>query len=167
MARVLAVGTEEAVAALVERTRRAPHNGWRVDGVCTPTGAGPDGRPTIKDVPVVGDLDTVAALALNGRYDAVSVGQAPGWSPRCRNAVAPRRRRTFVARRLREPTRLQASWGRAARLRLCQVTRTELSSIAVTRRFVGALGFATAAGAAMESRTSAAASLTGCRPAPL
>ena len=82
MARVLAVGTEEAVAALVERTRRAPHNGWRVDGVCTPTGAGPDGRPTIKDVPVVGDLDTVAALALNGRYDAVSVGQAPGWTPR-------------------------------------------------------------------------------------
>ena len=35
-------------------------------------------RTVIEDV----DLDAVAALALNGRYDAVSVGQAPGWTPR-------------------------------------------------------------------------------------
>ena len=82
MAHVLAVGTEDAVLALVERTRRAPHHGWLVAGVCTPTGAGPDGAPTVDGVPVVGDLDTVARLALEGRYDAVSVGQAPGWTPR-------------------------------------------------------------------------------------
>ena len=82
MARVLAVGTPESVTALIERTRRAPHHGWRVDGVCTPTGAGPDGHALIDNVAVVGDLDTVAALALRGRYDAVSVGQTPGWTPR-------------------------------------------------------------------------------------
>jgi exopolysaccharide biosynthesis polyprenyl glycosylphosphotransferase len=82
MARVLAVGTEDAVEALVDRTRRAPHHGWVVAGVCTPTGAGPDGAPTISGVPVVGDLDSVATLALAGHYDAVSVGQAPGWTPR-------------------------------------------------------------------------------------
>ena len=81
MARVLAVGTEEAVAGLVERTRRAPHHGWRVAGVCTPTGAGPDGSRTINGVPVVGDLDSVAALGAGGGFDAVSVGQAPGWTP--------------------------------------------------------------------------------------
>ena len=66
MARVLAVGTEDAVTALVDRTRRAPHHGWQVAGVCTPTGAGPGGSPTVNGVPVVGDLDTVAALALDG-----------------------------------------------------------------------------------------------------
>lgn len=82
MARVLAVGTAESVTSLIDRTRRAPHHGWRIDGVCTPTGAGPAGRPVLNDIPVVGDLDTVAALALRGRYDAVSVGQAPGWTPR-------------------------------------------------------------------------------------
>ena len=77
VARVLAVGTDEAVALLVDRTRRAPHHGWLVTGVCTPRGAG----PAIADVPVVGDLDAVAPLARSGRYDAVSVGQAPGWTP--------------------------------------------------------------------------------------
>ena len=82
MVRVLAIGTADAVAALVERTRRAPHHGWLVAGVCTPTGAGPSGAPTVGGVPVVGDLDAVATRVLEGRYDAVSVGQAPGWTPR-------------------------------------------------------------------------------------
>jgi exopolysaccharide biosynthesis polyprenyl glycosylphosphotransferase len=82
MARVLAVGTQDAVASLVDRTRQAPHHGWLVAGVCTPTGTGPDGNPRINGVPVVGDLDTVATLALDGRYDAVSVGQTPSWTPR-------------------------------------------------------------------------------------
>jgi exopolysaccharide biosynthesis polyprenyl glycosylphosphotransferase len=82
MTRVLAVGTQDAVAALVDRTRRALHHGWLVTGVCTSTGAGPDGSPTVDGVPVVGDLDAVAALAVGGGYDAVSVGQASGWTPR-------------------------------------------------------------------------------------
>ncbi len=82
MAKVLAIGTAEAVAALVDRTRRAPHHGWKVAGVCTPTGAGLGGAPTVGPVPVVGDLDTVAELALTNGYDVVSVGQTPGWTPR-------------------------------------------------------------------------------------
>jgi exopolysaccharide biosynthesis polyprenyl glycosylphosphotransferase len=82
MAKVLAVGTEDSVAALVERTRRAPHHGWQIAGVCTPTGAGSAGSATIGGVPVLGDLDAVAALALDGVYDTVSVGQAPGWTSR-------------------------------------------------------------------------------------
>jgi exopolysaccharide biosynthesis polyprenyl glycosylphosphotransferase len=81
VAHVLAVGTEDAVAALVERTHRAPQHGWLVTGVCTPTGAAAGGTSSIRGVPVVGDLDAVTTLALNGGYDAVSVGQAPGWSP--------------------------------------------------------------------------------------
>jgi exopolysaccharide biosynthesis polyprenyl glycosylphosphotransferase len=80
MARVLAVGTEDAVASFVERTRRAPHHGWLVTGICTSTGLGRDGASTMDGIPVVGDLDSVAALA--GEYDAVSVGQTPGWTPR-------------------------------------------------------------------------------------
>ena len=69
------------MASLVERTRRTPQHGWLVAGVCTPTGAGPDGGPTAHGVPVVGDLDAVARLATTGGYEAVSVGPAPGWTP--------------------------------------------------------------------------------------
>ena len=81
VAHVLAVGTEESVAALVERTHRSPQHGWLVTAVCTPTGAAGDGTTAIHGVPVVGDLDSVAPLAVAGGYDAVSVGQAPGWTP--------------------------------------------------------------------------------------
>ncbi len=80
MSTVLAVGTVEGVAALVARTRGAPGLGWRVDGACTSTGAGADGAAGIEGVPVVGDLDGVASLALAGHVDAVAVGPAPGWT---------------------------------------------------------------------------------------
>ncbi len=82
MARVLAVGTVESVTGLIRRTRRVPQHGWLVDGVCTPTGAGPNGTSYVEDVHVVGDLDSVAALAGSGRFDVVSVSQTPGWSAR-------------------------------------------------------------------------------------
>jgi exopolysaccharide biosynthesis polyprenyl glycosylphosphotransferase len=82
LARVLAVGTEEAVAALVAQTRRAPHHGWRITAACTPTGRGEDGGPELAGVPVVGDLDAVAGLTRSLEFEAVSVVQAPGWSPR-------------------------------------------------------------------------------------
>lgn len=49
---VLAVGSEQAVADLVRRTRRDPYFGWRVTGACTPTGSAAGGRPEIDDVPV-------------------------------------------------------------------------------------------------------------------
>jgi hypothetical protein len=81
MTRVLAVGSEESLPELIERTRRAPHLGWVVAGACTPTGAGPYGGATIRGVPVVGDLDGVAALALTAGYGAVAVGPAAGWTP--------------------------------------------------------------------------------------
>ena len=80
MSTVLAVGDVEGVAALVERTRRAPGLGWRVIGACTPTGAGPDGAAAVNGVPVLGDLDGVAAVALAGHADAVAVRPAPGWT---------------------------------------------------------------------------------------
>ena len=80
MSTMLAVGDVEGVAALVQRTRRAPGLGWRVIGACTPTGAGPNGAASVNGVPVLGDLDGVAALALAGRADAVAVRPAPGWT---------------------------------------------------------------------------------------
>ena len=73
---VLAVGSPEAVADLINRTRRDRHRGWTVTGACTPTGTG-----LILGVPVVGDLDAVAAVARRGRHRIVSVSTAPGWSP--------------------------------------------------------------------------------------
>jgi lipopolysaccharide/colanic/teichoic acid biosynthesis glycosyltransferase len=80
MSTVLAVGSAEAVAALVQRTRQAPRLGWRIMGACTPTGAGPDGASAVDGVPVIGDLDGVASLALAHQVDAVSVAPAPGWT---------------------------------------------------------------------------------------
>lgn len=79
---VLAVGTDAAVAQLVERTRRAAYHGWEVTAACTPdggSGSGPDG---ITGVPVVGDLDSVASLAASGRFRVVSLSHTPSWTPR-------------------------------------------------------------------------------------
>ncbi|WP_345602719.1 sugar transferase [Pseudonocardia adelaidensis] len=81
MASLLAVGTEAAVETLVAQTRRAPHEGWVVAAACTPTGRGPDGGWLLAGVPVIGDLDAVAALTRSGRFDAVSVAQATGFTP--------------------------------------------------------------------------------------
>ena len=80
MSTILAVGDVDDVGALIARTRCRPGLGWRIDAACTPTGTGPAGAPGVAGVPVLGDLDTVAALALNGRFDAVSVAPAPGWT---------------------------------------------------------------------------------------
>ncbi|MGH4006570.1 MAG: sugar transferase [Pseudonocardiaceae bacterium] len=82
MHEVLAVGTEDSVANLITRTRRATHHGWAVTAACTPSGAGTDGGSSILDVPVVGDLDSVAKVAGNGRHRVVSVAQSPGWTSR-------------------------------------------------------------------------------------
>jgi exopolysaccharide biosynthesis polyprenyl glycosylphosphotransferase len=80
MHEVLVVGNEDAVAALIARTRRAPHNGWTVTAACTPSGVGSDGGDSILDVPVVGDLDSISKIAITGQYRVVSVAHAPGWS---------------------------------------------------------------------------------------
>ncbi|HEY0816555.1 MAG TPA: sugar transferase [Pseudonocardia sp.] len=78
---VLAVGTADAVADLISRTRRNPHHGWVVTGACTPTGAGLDGTDAVLGVPVIGDLDDVAKVARRGRQHIVSISVTPGWSP--------------------------------------------------------------------------------------
>lgn len=77
---MLAVGRADWVAALVEHTRHDPDLGWQVVGACTPTGAGPDGAGTVAGIPVVGDLDDVAAMALANKVDAVAVAPVPGWT---------------------------------------------------------------------------------------
>jgi exopolysaccharide biosynthesis polyprenyl glycosylphosphotransferase len=82
MHEVLAVGTDDAVVELIVRTRRAPHHGWTVTGVCTPSGASTDGALSILDVPVVGDLDSVPTVTSNGGFRVVSVAQTPGWTSR-------------------------------------------------------------------------------------
>jgi exopolysaccharide biosynthesis polyprenyl glycosylphosphotransferase len=80
MHEVLAVGTEDAVADLIARTRRATYHGWAVTGACTPAGIGTDGGRSILDVPVLGDLNSVAKVAGSCRHRVVSVAQTPGWS---------------------------------------------------------------------------------------
>ncbi|MFP5023366.1 sugar transferase [Pseudonocardia phyllosphaerae] len=78
---VLAVGSEEAVTDLIRRTRRDPYFGWKVTGVCTPTGTGTAESHLVDDVPVLGDLDSVPSLAGSGEHGVVAVCQAPGWGP--------------------------------------------------------------------------------------
>lgn len=82
MYEVLAVGTEKAVADLILRTRRSAHNGWMVTGACTPGCSDTNMSRNILDVPVVGDLDSVAGVLRTGQYRVVTVAHAPGWSSR-------------------------------------------------------------------------------------
>ncbi|MCE0763131.1 sugar transferase [Pseudonocardia kujensis] len=77
--RVLAVGSDEAVADLISRTQRAPQHGWRVTGACTSTGTGPAASPELLGVPVVGDLDAVGPTARTGGYEVVAVAPVSGW----------------------------------------------------------------------------------------
>ena len=79
---VLAIGTEDAIADLISRTRRDPYTGWTVAAACTPTGAGTDGDNSVLGVPVVGDLDSAASAQRNGGFRAVAVAAAPGWTPK-------------------------------------------------------------------------------------
>jgi exopolysaccharide biosynthesis polyprenyl glycosylphosphotransferase len=79
---VLVVGAYEAVADLIVRTRRDKHFGWRVEGVCTPTGTGPYGTMHVEGVPVVGDLSSVNSAVRSFGYRVVAVAPSPGWGPR-------------------------------------------------------------------------------------
>ena len=74
---VLAVGAIESVSDLIDRTRRDTNRGWTVTGVCTPTGAPPDGESGILGVPVLGDLDSVADVAGSNRHRVVAVCPTP------------------------------------------------------------------------------------------
>jgi exopolysaccharide biosynthesis polyprenyl glycosylphosphotransferase len=79
---VLAAGGVGTVQDLIHRTRKAPHQGWRVEAVCTADGlgTGPDGR--VDGVPVVGRIEEVAAQVQRGGYRIVAVTADAYWTPR-------------------------------------------------------------------------------------
>ncbi|MER6098591.1 sugar transferase [Streptomyces sp. NPDC001728] len=77
---VLAAGSPSTVSDLITRTRSFPHLGWRVEGVCTTDGLGPDGDQ-VDGVPVVGRLADVANHVRRDGYRVVAVTPDPHWSP--------------------------------------------------------------------------------------
>ncbi len=77
---VLAAGSPATVSDLINRTRKFPHLGWRVDGVCTTEGRGFDGDE-LDGVPVVGQLTDVAKYVENDGYRVVAVTPDPYWTP--------------------------------------------------------------------------------------
>ncbi|TCR20247.1 exopolysaccharide biosynthesis polyprenyl glycosylphosphotransferase [Streptomyces sp. BK205] len=77
---VLAAGSPATVSDLINRTRKFPHLGWRVDGVCTTEGRGFD-ADELDGVPVVGQLTDVAKYVENDGYRVVAVTPDPYWTP--------------------------------------------------------------------------------------
>ncbi|MET9016290.1 sugar transferase [Streptomyces olivaceoviridis] len=77
---VLAAGSVATVRDLINRTRKFPHLGWRVDAVCTTDGLGLDGDE-LDGVPVVGQLADVAKHVSHDGYRVVAVTPDPHWSP--------------------------------------------------------------------------------------
>ncbi|MFJ4370812.1 sugar transferase [Streptomyces chartreusis] len=77
---VLAAGSPATVRDLITRTRKFPHLGWRVDGVCTTDGRGIDGDQ-LDGVPVVGRLTDVAKHVEHDGYRVVAVTPDPHWTP--------------------------------------------------------------------------------------
>ncbi|MEU1258081.1 sugar transferase [Streptomyces chartreusis] len=77
---VLAAGSPATVSDLISRTRKFPHLGWRVDGVCTTDGRGIDGDQ-LDGVPVVGRLTDVAKYVEHDGYRVVAVTPDPHWTP--------------------------------------------------------------------------------------
>ncbi|MFC0843984.1 MULTISPECIES: sugar transferase [Streptomyces] len=77
---VLAAGSTDTVRDLITRTRKFPHLGWRIDGVCTTDGLGLD-ADQLDGVPVVGPLGDVANHVCRDGYRVVAVTPDPHWSP--------------------------------------------------------------------------------------
>ena len=73
---VLVAGSVDTATDLIARTRREPHNGWRVEAVCV---GGPCGN--IDGVPVVGQLDELADHVRRGGYRVVAITPDPYWTP--------------------------------------------------------------------------------------
>jgi exopolysaccharide biosynthesis polyprenyl glycosylphosphotransferase len=76
---VLAAGSPDTVRDLITRTRKFPHIGWRVEGVCTPDGELDDDQ--LDGVPVVGRLSDVAGRVRRDGYRVVAVTPDVHWSP--------------------------------------------------------------------------------------
>jgi exopolysaccharide biosynthesis polyprenyl glycosylphosphotransferase len=77
---VLAAGSPHTVRDLIERTRVNSHIGWRVDAVCTADGVG-NAAGELDGVPVVGELDDLAAHVRRGGYRIVAITADPYWTP--------------------------------------------------------------------------------------
>jgi exopolysaccharide biosynthesis polyprenyl glycosylphosphotransferase len=81
---LIVVGGEHSVADLVTQLRREPASGLRVVGACLPPGSS-GGLLVPLGVPVLGDVDDVAALARESAVDTVAVTSCPEMSgPRLR-----------------------------------------------------------------------------------
>ncbi|KAA9150520.1 sugar transferase [Amycolatopsis acidicola] len=74
---VMAAGDPDTVRDLIDRTRADAHVGWRVEAVCTASGAGEVGG-----IPVAGRLHEVADQVRRGGYRVVAVTADPYWTPR-------------------------------------------------------------------------------------
>jgi exopolysaccharide biosynthesis polyprenyl glycosylphosphotransferase len=73
---VLVAGGADTVLDLINRTRSAPHIGWRVEAACTTTTGG-----EIEGVPVVGGLHDLARHVKRGRYRIVAITADAYWTP--------------------------------------------------------------------------------------
>lgn len=78
---VLVVGCTSTAKDLIDRARRAPHLGWRVDAVCTADGRAV-GSIEFDGIPVLGRLDQVAEHARRGGYGIVAITADSYWTPR-------------------------------------------------------------------------------------
>ncbi|RKT53953.1 sugar transferase [Saccharothrix australiensis] len=78
---VLAAGNVVTVKDLIDRTRRAPHLGWRVDALCTVDGRA-DVGVELDGIPVVGRFGELAEQVRRGGYRIVAVTPDAYWTPR-------------------------------------------------------------------------------------
>lgn len=79
---VLAIGSVDEVADLIGRTRREPHYGWIVTGVCIPETLDRDLPDEVQGVPVLGDFTDVPELVRQGNHRVVAVTPHPHWTRR-------------------------------------------------------------------------------------
>jgi exopolysaccharide biosynthesis polyprenyl glycosylphosphotransferase len=80
MRNVIAVGTPAAVEELVQRTRRAPQDGWLVTGVCVPRGEQGDLPMQVGEVPVICDHDGMVDAVWEFGYHVVAIAPDPSWT---------------------------------------------------------------------------------------
>ncbi|RJQ78008.1 sugar transferase [Pseudonocardiaceae bacterium YIM PH 21723] len=76
---VMAAGSVPALADLIARIRREPHNGWRIEAVCCPEG---ESLGEIDGVPVVGTLADFPNMVRLGGYRVAAVAPDAYWTPR-------------------------------------------------------------------------------------
>jgi exopolysaccharide biosynthesis polyprenyl glycosylphosphotransferase len=78
---VMVAGSVDTATDLIARTRREPHNGWRVEAVCASGTSKWFGPGDIEGVPVVGHLDELADHVRRGGYRVVAITPDPYWTP--------------------------------------------------------------------------------------